>query len=171
MFSPETGRSTADSRSERRLVGGNSYAGAPVIVVQKGVAHPWLCDVLGHLTTRHYVAMFDDAAYHLLYAVFGWSGASDADGKIGWVDVRHLIEYRAEVTAGDVLEIRAGLSKIGTKSITIFYEMTNLGKNEMSATLECVSVLFDLQTRESIALSEQLRELAAKHLIKTADNG
>ena len=168
MFGPETGRSTADSRSERRLVGGNSYAGAPVIVVQKGVAHPWLCDVLGHLTTRHYVAMFDDAAYHMLYAVFGWAGASDADGKIGWVDVRHLIEYRAEVTAGDVLETRAGLSKIGTKSITIFYEMTNLGKNEMSATLECVSVLFDLQTRESIALSEQLRELAAKHLIKNS---
>ena len=34
-------------------------------LVQKSVAHPWMCDVLGHLTTRHYVAMFDDAAYHL----------------------------------------------------------------------------------------------------------
>lgn len=142
-----------------------------MIVVQKGVAHPWMCDVLDHLTTRHYVAMFDDAAYHLLYAVFGWAGASDADGKIGWADVRHVIEYRAEVAAGDVLEIRAGLTRIGTKSITIFYEMTNLGKNETAATLECVCVLFDLQTRESIELSDQLRESASKHLIKTADNG
>ncbi len=142
-----------------------------MIVVQKGVAHPWMCDVLGHLTTRHYVAMFDDAAYHLLYAVFGWAGSSDADGKIGWADVRHVIEYRAEVAAGDVLEIRAGLIKVGTKSIPIFYEMTNLGKNEMSATLECVCVLFDLQTRKSIELCEQLRESASKHLIKTADNG
>jgi acyl-CoA thioester hydrolase len=142
-----------------------------MIVVQKCVAHPWMCDVLGHLTTRHYVAMFDDASYHLLHAVFGWTGASDADGKIGWADVRHVIEYRAEVAAGDVLEIRAGLAKIGTKSITISYEMTNLGKNEMSATLECVCVLFDLQTRASVELSDQLRELASKHLIKTADNG
>ena len=142
-----------------------------MIVVQKGVAHPWMCDVLGHLTTRHYVAMFDDAAYHLLYAVFGWAGASDADGKNGWADVRHLIEYRAEVAVGDVLEIRAGLTKIGTKSITIFYEMTNLGNNETAATLECVCVLFDLQTRESIELSDQLRESASKHLIKTTDNG
>ncbi|SVB69421.1 uncharacterized protein METZ01_LOCUS222275, partial [marine metagenome] len=25
-------------------------------LVQKSVAHPWMCDVLGHLTTRHYVA-------------------------------------------------------------------------------------------------------------------
>ena len=115
--------------------------------------------------------MFDDASYHLLYAVFGWTGASDADGKIGWADVRHIIEYRAEVTTGDVLEIRAELIKIGTKSITIFYEMTNLGNNETAATLECVCVLFDLQTRESIELSGQLRELASQHLIKIAGNG
>lgn len=142
-----------------------------MILVQKGVAHPWMCDFIGHLTTRHYVAMFDDASYHLLYAVFGWAGASDPDGKTGWVDVRHVIEYRTEVLAGNVLEVRAGLTKIGNKSITIFYEMTNLGKNEIAATLECVCVLFDLEKRESIALSEQLRESASKHLIKTTRTG
>ena len=140
-----------------------------MMVVQKGVAHPWMCDVIGHMTTRHYVAMFDDAAYHLLYAVFGWSGASDPDGKIGWSDARHIIEYKAEVLAGDVLAVRAGLTRVGTKSITIFYEMTNLDKNEIAATLECVCVLIDLQARKSIELSEQLRELASQHLIETAE--
>ena len=138
-----------------------------MIVVQKGVAHPWMCDVIGHMTTRHYVAMFDDAAYHLLYAVFGWAGASDPDSKTGWSDARHIIEYKAEVLAGDVLIVRAGLTRIGTKSITIFYEMTNLGKNETAATLECVCVLIDLQARKSIELSADLREMASKHLIKT----
>ena len=142
-----------------------------MILVQKGVAHPWMCDFIGHLTTRHYVAMFDDASYHLFYAVFGWAGASDADGKTGWVDVRHVIEYRAEVLAGDVLEVRAGLTKIGSKSITIFYEMTNLGKNETAATLECICALLDLQTRKSVKLSKQLRESASKHLIKTTRTG
>jgi len=42
-----------------------------MVLVQKNVAHPWMCDILGHMTTRHYVAMFDDAAYHMLYTVFG----------------------------------------------------------------------------------------------------
>ena len=115
-------------------------------LVQKSVSHPWMCDVLGHLTTRHYVAMFDDAAYHLLYKVFGWTGSSDADGKIAWADVRHVINYQAEVAAGDLLEIHAGLNKIGTKSTTIFYEIRNLGSHEVAATLECTCVLFDLQT-------------------------
>jgi len=30
-----------------------------IIVVNKSMAHPWECDVKGHLTTRFYVAMFD----------------------------------------------------------------------------------------------------------------
>jgi len=140
-----------------------------MMVVQKGVAHPWMCDVIGHMTTRHYVAMFDDAAYHLLYGVFGCSGASDPDGKIGWSDARHIIEYKAEVLAGDVLVVRAGLTRVGTKSITIFYEMANLDKHEIAATLECVCVLIDLQGRQSIELSDKLRELASQHLIETAE--
>ena len=55
-----------------------------MIVVQKSVAHPWMCDVLGHMTTRFYLNMFDDASYHILYEVFGWSGASDDKGERGW---------------------------------------------------------------------------------------
>lgn len=135
-----------------------------MLVVNKAVAHPWQCDVIGHLTTRFYVAMFDDASYHLLFAVFGWSGATDEKGKIGWVDVRHVIEYKAEVSAGSVLEVRAALVKIGTKSITARYEMINLGNGEVAATLECIYVLFDMQARVGLALSDQLREMASKYL-------
>jgi acyl-CoA thioester hydrolase len=135
-----------------------------MLVVNKAVAHPWKCDIIGHLTTRFYMAMFDDASYHFLFDVFGWSGVTDEHGKIGWVDVRHVIEYQAEVAAGDILEIRASLVKIGTKSITARYVMINLGKNELAATLECIYVLFDMQARKGLALSDQLREAASKYL-------
>lgn len=137
-----------------------------MIMVQKSVAHPWMCDVLGHMTTRFYLNMFDDSSYHLLYEVFGWSGASDDAGERGWADVKHIIEYVAEVNAGDVLETRACISKIGNKSITIRYEMTNLGENELAATLECTCVLFDLKVRKAMPLTQELREMAAKHLIE-----
>ena len=137
-----------------------------MIVVQKSVAHPWMCDVLGHMTTRFYLNMFDDSSYHLLYEVFGWSGASDDAGERGWADVRHVIDYVAEVNAGDVLETRACIRKIGNKSITIRYEMTNLAENEMAATLECTCVLFDLKARRAIPITEALRTMAEKHLLE-----
>ena len=106
-----------------------------MISVQKSVAHPWMCDVLGRLTTRFYVGMFDDAAYHFLHSVFGWTGARDEEGKKAWVDVRHVIEYRNEVTAGGLLEIQACLTKIGNKSITVNNRTTKIHKRNITITL------------------------------------
>jgi acyl-CoA thioester hydrolase len=138
-----------------------------MITVHQGVAHPWNCDVLGHMTTRFYIAMFDDACYHLLHHVFGWKGNQDDEGKLAWVDVRHVNEFLTEVVAGDLLEVRAGLVKIGTKSITILYEMTNLASGEISARQECTCVLFDKKHRASAVIPDDLRKKADEFLIRS----
>lgn len=135
-----------------------------MISVHKNVAHPWQCDIMGHMTTRFYMAMFDDASYHFLHHVFGWNSAQDPDGKFGWVDVRHTINYQAEVDAGDLLEVRAELLKVGGKSITMSYEMINLGSGDVAATLEGVVVLFDLNDRCAVTIPDDLRKMARQHI-------
>lgn len=135
-----------------------------MLVVNKGIAQPWECDVMGHLTTRFYVAMFDDASYHALHEIFGWTSSSQDSGNFGWADVRHVIEYKAEVSAGDILEIRAHLKKIGTKSFTCLYEMVNLGRDEVAATLESICVYFDLEARCSAALTDEMKARAQTFL-------
>ncbi len=134
------------------------------ISVYKGVAHPWQCDILGHMTTRFYMAMFDDASYHFLHQLFAWNGARNEAGTLGWVDVRHTINYNDEVNAGDLLEVRAALLKLGGKSMTVAYEMLNLGNGKVAATLEGVMVLFDLEERCAVTIPDELREMANKHL-------
>lgn len=131
--------------------------------VHTAVAHPWLCDIMGHMTTRHYIAMFDDASYLFLYKTFGWAG-DDAAAGVGWADVRHEIDYQAEVAAGDLLEIKAALDRIGTKSITVRYEMHNMQKNEIAATLVSTCVLFDLEGRKAMPLTDEMRAAAEKTL-------
>lgn len=128
----------------------------------RAVAHPWLCDVMGHLTTRHYIAMFDDAGYHALNVVFGWSGSDAVKGGLGIVDVRHEIDYLAEVGAGDLLEIRAALYKLGGKSVTMTYAMENLSRRETAARLTAVSVCFDMNERKAIPWPDSWRDKAAK---------
>jgi acyl-CoA thioester hydrolase len=125
----------------------------------RAVAHPWLCDVMGHLTTRHYVAMFDDASYHFLFEVFAWSGTDAANG-VGFADVRHELDYAAEVGSGDLLEITGRLEKLGTKSVTIVYEMTNLSHGELAATLRSVAVCFDTKARKAVAFPDAWRRKA-----------
>jgi len=119
---------------------------------------------MGHMTTRFYMAMFDDSSYHFLHHLFGWSGAQDPTGKLGWVDVRHSINYSAEVDAGDLLEVRAELTKVGGKSMTISYEMINLGSGDVAATLEGVIVLFDLNKRCAVTIPDDLRKTAQSHI-------
>ena len=135
-----------------------------MISVHKSVAHPWQCDVMGHMTTRFYMAMFDDSSYHFLHHLFGWNSAQDPAGKLGWVDVRHSIDYKAEVDAGDLLEVRAELIKVGGKSMTISFEMINLGSGDVAATLEGVVVMFDLENRCAVTIPDDLRKTAQEHV-------
>ena len=132
--------------------------------VHQAVAHPWQCDIMGHLTTRFYMAMFDDASYGYLHRLFGWNGARDPDKRLGWVDVKHTIEYRNEVSAGDLLEVRARLKKIGGKSMTVHYDMVKLAGDEVAASLDGVMVLFDLEKRRALTIPDDLRAAAEKHL-------
>lgn len=134
-------------------------------VVHKGIAQPWECDSLGHLTTRFYVAMFDEASYHFLFEAFGWSGASDAEGRRAFVDARHVIDYRSEVKAGDLLEIRARLTRVGTKSLVVAYEMVDRKDGMVAATLEATYVLFDLVERRALAMDDVLRRQAEGLLV------
>ena len=131
-----------------------------MISVYKGVAHPWLCDVMGHMTTRHYVAMFDDASYHFLNEAFGWR--PDDSSAPGWADVKQVIEYNDEVAAGSLLEVKGKIARIGGKSITIQYEMFNITKGTVAATLETTSVYFDLTGRKAVTIPDELKARAEK---------
>ena len=130
--------------------------------VHQAVAHPWQCDIFDHLTTRFYMAMFDDSSYCFIHHLLGWNGARN--GGLGWVDVKHTIEYKHEVSAGDLLEVRAKLTKLGGKSLTVSYEMVRLVSGETAATLEAVMVLFDLDKRCAVSIPDDLRKKAQTKL-------
>lgn len=136
----------------------------------QGVAQPWQCDVLGHLTTRFYMAMFDDASYHLLHQAFGWPGNRDESGQLAFVDVRHEIDYQSEVSAGDLLDVSAGVLRVGGKSIVVRYCMNNLSKGKPAARLDSTMVLFDTTAREGVKLSKTLREKAQACLVRISDS-
>lgn len=128
------------------------------IETQRGIAHPWLCDSFGHMNTRHYAAMFDDASFHLLGALAGQGELLRQ--RRGWADVRHTHEFRHEVRAGTLLVIRSAVARLGTKSVTYRHEMRDPETGTLHATSEMVSVLFDLDGRVALPLTDAIRERA-----------
>ena len=127
-------------------------------LLYKGVVHPWHCDVMGHMNTRHYLAMFDDASYQLLHEATGWSAtAQDWQGR-GFADVHNSLDYLGELKAGELIEIEGGISATGNSSFTANYVMTNKLTGEPAAKMTAKLIYFDLVARKSMPLSADIRQ-------------
>ncbi|QTH20087.1 acyl-CoA thioesterase [Rhizorhabdus wittichii] len=112
------------------------------------VAHPWLCDAMGHLSTRHYLGMFDDASYQV-FATLGYDPVAAAAEGWGWADVRHEIDYRHEVRPGAVLRITGRISALGRSSIAARFALIDRAGDRLCAELEARTVCFDLRARRA----------------------
>ncbi|WP_136617388.1 MULTISPECIES: acyl-CoA thioesterase [Mesorhizobium] len=134
------------------------------LVTFVGVAHPWMCDVMGHVNVRHYAAMFDDASFQLLGRIAGQD--DNQASQIGWADVRTEIDYRHETKAGALITIRSHVAKIGRTSITLEQVMSGSLDGIVRASSRTTSVRFDLAARASVALDEAMRNRAAALLIE-----
>lgn len=129
------------------------------LVTFVGVAHPWMCDAMGHLNVRHYAAMFDDASFQLLGHIA--AEATHPGARIGWADVRTEIDYKDEIKAGSLLTIRSYVVKIGRSSVTFEQVMSGSLDGIVRATCRTTSVRFDLSARASVALDDAMRERAS----------
>lgn len=132
------------------------------IVTYVGVVHPLMCDAMGHMNVRHYMAMFDDAAFQLLGRLAG----VDKETSLGWADVRHEIEYRHETAAGTLVTIRSQVTRIGRTSVTYRHLLTGSLEGELHAEATTTSVRFDLGARKAIELDDGVRSRAEALLLK-----
>lgn len=132
----------------------------PYVICHKGVAHAWMCDHLGHLNTRHYMAAFDDAMQHFFSAL----GYRRKEG-FGWADVKHQIEYKAEIRPGDLIHVECALVRIGSKSVTYEQRLVLTDTQTVAATNMATSVLFDTEKREAVIAPQEIRLNAARYTL------
>jgi acyl-CoA thioester hydrolase len=126
--------------------------------VTSAVIHPWICDIQGHLNTRHFVGIFDDAHQVLLSLIA--HETEEAVPGLGWADVRNEVEYLAEIKAGAVVDVFTGLRRIGTKSLTIATEIRRTRSPAACARMLAIVTRFDLTARRAVPLSSSLIESA-----------
>ncbi len=121
----------------------------------KAQSHAWHCDAMGHMNSRHIMAMLDDAT-----AVFFGTKISDPrahkEAGLGWADRKHSIEFVGEINAGDLLEVRSRISRFGKTSLTVEHQLLNAVTGDVLALSEVVTVCIDLAARRSMTLPSQL---------------
>ena len=125
----------------------------------RGVAHPWNCDAMGHMNTRFYAALYDDASFHFLARLAPTRPLKESG--LGWADVRQLIEYKHEVASGALLLVRTVLKRLGRTSVEYRHELRDAETDLLHSTSEQVTVLFDLVARAASPLDETIRRRGA----------
>lgn len=135
----------------------------PMMESYRGIAFPWLCDQMGHLTTSRYVEMFDVASYHLMHALGERTESRDTD--MGWADVNHSVDYKCEVGIGALVLIRSGVLRTGRSSFAAQHIMTDPGRQKVHAVLTATTVRFDLIERKSAPLPDFLLTNAQAFMI------
>jgi len=118
---------------------------------------------MGHLTTRHYVGMFDDSHPHF-FAEMGINQDEMIKRGEGFADVKSTLEYKAELHSGALVYIESSLIRLGSKSFVHRHEMHNRSTGELAATMENVTVTFDLNARKAVPLFGYFRKATEKYL-------
>ncbi|WP_295803227.1 thioesterase family protein [uncultured Microbulbifer sp.] len=127
-----------------------------------GVAHTWLCDEMGHMNTRNYVGMFDDAMQHFML-LLGHDAMVAGERRLGWADVRHEIDYKAEVPEGALVHVDCQALRVGNSSITYLQTLVLSETSEVAAVNKATSVLFDLKQRTTAPIPDVMRNNAERY--------
>jgi len=150
MMQHERDRSSAQARDGLLRPGDISF---------RGVVFPWDCDSMGHLNNKHYLGLFDQAAWHVFLAL-GYRAEFAAREHIGLADVHQTITYRRELRAGQLILVRSWLERVGSKSLTARHEMFDAEEGAAVASLASVTTFFHLRERKSIPIPAEIRRVA-----------
>ena len=122
----------------------------------RSVVFPWHCDHYGHMNARWYVHHFDDSGLHIWTAA-GCPHSQTRKQGVETVVARYTVDYIRERRASQLLVVRAAFVRLGNKSITHLHRMYDADEGTLRASLECVEVFFDPETRRSAPMPDDIR--------------
>lgn len=123
-------------------------------------------DVMGHMNIRHYMGLFDDAAWGF-FADFGMTEAYYQSTTGGAFALEQHICYLAEVHLGETVAIHTRVNGRTAKRIHFIHFMINETTSKLAATLEVIGSHANRETRRTSPfppeIAAQIDQLLASH--------
>ena len=128
---------------------------------------PAQCDHIGHMNVRWYAHHCDEASFQIWTVADVRQSEMRADG-VQVVVARTTTDFVKEMIAGTSILVRAGFTRVGSKSISHLAKMYNADTGELCATQETVEVFFDPKARKATAMPEKYRNLLTDLVVDPA---
>ena len=132
---------------------------AELVLTGRDTTKPWEVDVIGHVGFQFYVHRFSAALSHIL-AHMGMTPTMMREGRLGFSTFEFQLGFFAELSAGDLVEVRSGLAHLGRSSIRVVHRLHNRRSGVLSAELSQYGVLLNLDRRRPEAMADEFRAAA-----------
>ena len=123
-------------------------------------------DLMEHMNIRHYIGIFDDAAWHM-FATFGMDNDYYRHSGSGAFALEHHIRYLAEVRLHETVAIHTRVLARTAKRVHFMHFMHNQTRDNVAATFEVVGAHADLSQRRMSpfppAIGQRIDDLVAQH--------
>ena len=130
----------------------------------RSVVLPKYCDHYGHMNVRFYAQHFDDGGFQM-WNLIGVKQSELTKGGLGIVVANIAINFIHEITAGQLMVIKGGWINVGKKSMTHEQRMFEADNGILCATQTTVEVRFNMRTRKSVALTNDIKSKIQTHLL------
>lgn len=105
------------------------------------------CDPYGHVNNAVYLTYLENARFAL------WK----AQAMRGVILARAEVDYRAQATYGDELEVRVRLAGFGRTSFRYEYEIVDVTTGDLVVTAKTVQVHYDYERQVPVELTDAIR--------------
>ena len=136
----------------------------------RGIVYPWHLDHMRHMNVQHYAGMFDQASWILLSLV-GLDARYFREHRRGMAALEQKIQYKSELLAGDMFEIRSAIVEVGEKTIRLQHQMYKVGTGALAAATSILGIQIDTDARKAAPLPPGLRARAAALRESMASSG
>jgi acyl-CoA thioesterase FadM len=111
---------------------------------------------MGHLSSKFYFELYEEASYALMQTVFGWNRSAAARRSKGWANLRQEVSYSKELRLDDRLEIYGEITFAKKSLVKSEFEMREALTQSVSSSMKMISCYFDLRERKQISLSPEM---------------
>ncbi|MGE3343113.1 MAG: acyl-CoA thioesterase [Vicinamibacterales bacterium] len=118
------------------------------------------CDPYGHVNNAVYLTYLENARFAL------WK----AQGIRGVILARAEVDYRAQPSYGDQLEVRAKLDGFGRTSFRYVYEIVDVSTGNVVLEAQTVQVRYDYERNQPVPLSDEDKRKLSTHVGAVAWN-
>lgn len=116
------------------------------------------CDALGHVNNAVYATFFEVARFGYWREALAYG----AEHPFSFIIARVECNYRAQVVAGELIDVWARVSRVGTTSFTFDYRIVGVNDGRLIADGSSVQVMFDYAAQRSMPVPQELRDRAGR---------